>query len=389
MPTVPRLSDKTNTLKQYLLLGGREEKYRKMYLKTIDAVRDWMLYRPMLPGNQDILFSASVTTAGEPETDLKLTAEVEHLTCFIGGMIGMGAKIFGIEGDLEIAKKLAEGCVWAYESTPSGIMPESATVFPCESSEHCTWNETAYWNSLDPLGKDRDKILEEYIQSKAAREAELAELVEAAEKEAEEDRVAAQQAADNALATPDEDIARHEAKAAEIPPEKQAEDIAKHDEKTKSAAMLSSTYKPEPVPTSHVVSLQKRQSSPREDLPKPITHNFRDDVAQAKENYKKDTANDPGALKGVSSPPSDMMPQEKQYMEKVLTTEAELRGLASGRQAEVSISEHSSQQSSTTGEALPDPLRPPSHEEFVEARIKQDALPPGYVTIRGRKYILR
>lgn len=382
---VPRLFDKANILKQYLLLAGREEKYRKMYLKTIDAVREWMLYRPMTPGNRDILFSGSVTTEGKPDTDLKLTAEVEHLTCFIGGMVGMGAKIFGIEGDLEIAKKLADGCVWAYESTASGIMPEGATVLPCVSAESCTWNETAYWDYLDPFGKDRDNILEEYIQNKAAMDAEKAALAEAAANEAEEDRIAAQQAVDNSLATPDEDIAKHEANAAEIPSEKQADDIAKHYEKTKSAALLSSTHRTEPAPTSQPASIQKRQSSPREEIPKPITHSFENDVAQAKPNYKKDIANDLGELKGVSSPPSDMMPQDKQYMEKVLTTEAELRGLASGRQAEVPLSE----QSSIAGEVLPDPLRPLSHIEFVEARIKQEALPPGFVTIRGRKYILR
>jgi len=67
-----------------------------------------------------------------------LTAEVEHLTCFIGGMIGMGAQIFGIDGDLELAKKLTDGCVWAYGATKTGIMPEGAIVLPCKSAEHCT-----------------------------------------------------------------------------------------------------------------------------------------------------------------------------------------------------------------------------------------------------------
>ena len=111
----------------------------------------------MLPDNRDILFSGSVTTYGDPATDLTLTAEVEHLTCFIGGMIGMGAQIFGIDGDLELAKKLTDGCVWAYGATKTGIMPEGAIVLPCKSAEHCTWNETTYREYLDPLGYQRDK----------------------------------------------------------------------------------------------------------------------------------------------------------------------------------------------------------------------------------------
>ena len=319
----------------------------------------------MIPGNRDILFSGLVTTAGDPANDLKLTAEVEHLTCFIGGMVGMGAKIFGLEGDLELAQKLADGCVWAYESTPSGIMPEGATVLPCESAEQCTWNETAYWEFLDPMADTRDHVLEEYIENKAARDAEKAKLAEAAAK-AEEHRVDAQQAAD-------------------IPPEQQEEDIAKYDEKIKLEALIDPTHTTEPAPTSHVVSLQKRQSSPKDDLPMPITHNFQDAVTQAKEDYKN--GNDPGALKGVSSPPSVMVPQDKVYMEKTLTTEAELRGMNTGRQAEIPQSEHSS--TFDAAEYLPDPLRPLSHKEFVETRIKQEALPPGFVTVRSRKYILR
>jgi mannosyl-oligosaccharide alpha-1,2-mannosidase len=335
-----------------------------MYLKTIDAVRKWMLYRPMIPGNRDILFSGQVSTEGEPETDLKLTAEVEHLTCFIGGMVGMGAKIFNLDGDLELAMKLTDGCVWAYEATPSGIMPEGATVLPCESAEQCTWNETAYWEFLDPIAETRDHLLEEYIKNKAALDAERARLAEATLTKADEKRIDTEQAAD-------------------IPPGTQEQDIAQHEAKIKSDAQLDPTHTTEPAPTSHPVSLQKRQNFPKEDSNKEVPRNFKDDVAHAKENYQ--AGNDPGALKGVSSPPSVMMPQDKIYMEKTLTTEAELRGMSAGRQAEVPLQEHST----AADEVLPDPSRPLSHKEFVEARIKQDALPPGFVTIRGRKYILR
>lgn len=323
-----------------------------------------MLYRPMIPGNRDILFSGLVTTAGEPETDLKLIAEVEHLTCFIGGMVGMGAKIFGLEGDLELAMKLADGCVWAYEATPSGIMPEGATVLPCESAEQCTWNETAYWEFLDPMADTRDHVLEEYIENKAFRDAEKARLAEEALTKADQEKLDAYQAAD-------------------IPEGTREMDIAKQEEKAKLSALLDPTHTTELAPTSNPVSLLKRQSYLTEEAPKAAARNFKEDVEQAKENYKMDL--DPGALQGVSSPPSAMMPQDKMYMEKSLTTEAELRGLSAGRQAEVPLQEHSS----TAGEVFPDPLRPLSHKEFVEARIKQEVLPPGFVTIRGRKYILR
>src|SRR5205814_1570992 len=46
--------------------------------------------------------------------------------------------------------KLTEGCVWSYNATSTGIMPEAFLVVPCESTKQCAWNETKYWEVLDP-----------------------------------------------------------------------------------------------------------------------------------------------------------------------------------------------------------------------------------------------
>jgi mannosyl-oligosaccharide alpha-1,2-mannosidase len=330
-----------------------------MYLKTIHEVKKWMLYRPMIPGSRDILFSGAVTTSGDPENDVKLKPEVEHLTCFIGGMIGMAAKIFELDSDLEIAKKLTNGCVWAYSMTPSGIMPESSTVMPCESTEHCTWNETAYWNYLDPAADYRDEMLEEYIANKAAREAE----VEAARVSAlaKAEATSAEEAGKNIAL--DEDM---------IPGE-----ISPPSNSTNTPLGSDALKKDTPA------SLQKRQtqSSPKEEVPLPITHDFRDDVPERK--AKSGFAQPPsGELQDVSSPAETTpTPTDK----KSKSTEDELRDISiGGHKAEVPLTG-----GSTAGEVLPDPQRPLSHKEWVEARIKQEALPPGFVTIRGRKYILR
>ena len=79
----------------------------------------------------------------------------------------MAAKIFDLDGDLEIAKKLTEGCVWAYGSTPTGIMPESSEVLPCKNTEHCSWNETTYHHYLDPGWKARDEDVQRYLENQA------------------------------------------------------------------------------------------------------------------------------------------------------------------------------------------------------------------------------
>ncbi|KAI5859806.1 glycoside hydrolase family 47 protein [Durotheca rogersii] len=148
--------------KQWLLLGGLEPKYKTLHTRVAAAVKKWLLYRPMVPDDRDILFSAKINTNGNPEVDASTEWEVTHLTCFIGGMFGMGGKIFNIPEDVEIGKRLADGCVWAYESTPSGIMPEGATVVPCAEANNCHWNETLYWQYLDPLYATRNQQIDEY-----------------------------------------------------------------------------------------------------------------------------------------------------------------------------------------------------------------------------------
>lgn len=142
--------------KQYMLLGGLEDKYQRMYEMAIEASKKYLFFRPMLPDDRDILLSGSVTIRGESdENNLLLQPEGTHLTCFLGGMLAIGAKIFDRNSDLDLARKLTDGCVWAYEATTTGIMPEHYLVVPCMNGVQCKWNETKYEELIDPQWKQR------------------------------------------------------------------------------------------------------------------------------------------------------------------------------------------------------------------------------------------
>ncbi|KAI9832756.1 MAG: hypothetical protein M1819_003976 [Sarea resinae] len=125
--------------KQYMMLGGRSQQYRKMYEKSFRVFEDHIFYRPMTPDNSDILFSGNALVSSEG--DVALDPEAQHLTCFAGGMVGIGAKIFDRLEDMDTARKLVDGCIWAYSITPTGIMPESFRVMKCQDPKHCVWNE--------------------------------------------------------------------------------------------------------------------------------------------------------------------------------------------------------------------------------------------------------
>ena len=113
--------------KQHLLLGGRAPQYRRMYEAAVDAAKRKLFFRPMHPANADLLMSGSLHVG--PDGEERLEAEGQHLVCFAGGMLALAARAFGTEHrHLSTARKLTEGCVWAYDALPTGVMPETFTA---------------------------------------------------------------------------------------------------------------------------------------------------------------------------------------------------------------------------------------------------------------------
>ncbi|RFU80583.1 mannosyl-oligosaccharide alpha-1,2-mannosidase [Trichoderma arundinaceum] len=317
--------------KEYLLLGGLEPKYQKLYEDSIEAINEWLLYRPMADGEWDILFPAKVSTSGNPSQDLVATFEVTHLTCFIGGMYGLGGKIFGREKDLETAKKLTDGCVWAYQSTVSGVMPEGSQVLPCPTLEKCEFNQTLWYEKLDPAKEWRDKQVFEWEEKKAALEKKQG-------KKAQEDKGDPRKTSDKDKETAGEAL------------EKSAKDFGTADSAGSSKAIHKRAAVPPPKDG-------KAPASEDDDVGSELPQSLKDKIGLKSDEPKKSTSvgiqRDPDApvdsvLEAHRLPPQE--PEEQQII-------------------------------------LPD--RPQSHEEFVKEKIKDYGLAPGFVHISSRQYILR
>ncbi|TGO67410.1 hypothetical protein BELL_0894g00060 [Botrytis elliptica] len=128
--------------KQHLLLGGATQQYRRMYEFALIAMKRNIFFRPMTKNGEDVRLPGNVDSDGKTlVTELKTDGEAQHLGCFAGGMVAIGAKIFENEQDLELARKLTDGCLWAYENMPLGIMPEKMHTVPCKSESYCPWDE--------------------------------------------------------------------------------------------------------------------------------------------------------------------------------------------------------------------------------------------------------
>ncbi|KAI0149110.1 glycosyl hydrolase family 47-domain-containing protein [Pestalotiopsis sp. NC0098] len=324
--------------KQFLLLGGLEPKYETMHLKVADAVKKWLLYRPMVPDNRDILFSAKVTTNPNSQKDPISEFEVTHLTCFLGGMFGMAGKVFEEPVDVEIAKKLTDGCVWAYETTASGIMPEGGTVVPCAEASDCKWNETLWHQYLDPMWDMREKQIDDYYKRKAL-----------AKEKAEKERL--------------EEL-RREA-------ESELDDVSDTDTK-----VTSETF--DIADLAEIADEMSTKSDAMAD-DKFITRKKRD--LDTKSDKLETSSND-------NTPPAK--PSQKLAFEDPLDDILVAGGSGRvGKPVRGGVTPTPIQDDEQEDRTKPDPSRPLTHEEYIEARLKNEKIPPGFVTVSAKHYILR
>jgi mannosyl-oligosaccharide alpha-1,2-mannosidase len=148
------------------LLNNSIADYRSMYLNALDPIKQHLLSRPMTPTNEDILFPQTYRAYKDNAAALP---QMQHLSCFAGGMFAQGSRLFSRPADLETARRITNGCIWAYNATATGIMPEHFFFLPCVSSSSssasaapCIWNETAWRAALwddshhDPLFQQRN-----------------------------------------------------------------------------------------------------------------------------------------------------------------------------------------------------------------------------------------
>jgi mannosyl-oligosaccharide alpha-1,2-mannosidase len=314
--------------KQYLLLGGLETKYRTMHEKTADAVKEHLLFRPMAKGDPDILFSAKAYSRDGTRDKMSYEWESTHLTCFLGGMFGLGGKIFDRPEDVDVGKKLADGCVWAYESMPAGVMPESATLLPCKDPNDCHFDQTAWYAALDPNAEHRETAMEEYY----IKLAEWKDKVEALKKE---------------------DTLR-----------KQAEERTRQaDDQKKIAAEAARTKVPEPS----------------ESVPSDLK--------------EKDTIIIPASRSGAQK--RDIVDEGRREAPTHATTSASNTEEEKAKKLQNSLDLNANSANvpgqKPMGELVlpPAPTKPATHQEYVDKRIQDERLPPGYLSLHDKRYILR
>jgi len=115
-----------------VLFSGATSQYRKLFASAATAIKEHLLFRPAILHDEDVLIPGDVNYNGQLSLS-KQTRELrlQHLSCFSGGMFALSGKVFQNDEHLAIARKLVEGCLWGYEVTATGIMPEIMRMMSC------------------------------------------------------------------------------------------------------------------------------------------------------------------------------------------------------------------------------------------------------------------
>ena len=155
--------------KEYILLGGTVPSYRTMYEAALDAMKKFLFFRPNAPDRKDLLsdgppqpfWATDVLFPGSTYvgSDGSMVQEplVQHLGCFAGGMVALAAKTFHRESeDMAIAKRLVDGCIWAYDASPLGIMPELFHLATCDDPASCIWDEASWLRAVTTMAANDD-----------------------------------------------------------------------------------------------------------------------------------------------------------------------------------------------------------------------------------------
>ncbi|KAF7732817.1 hypothetical protein EC973_000092 [Apophysomyces ossiformis] len=120
-------------LKEYLLVQGSVPQYARMYIESVDNMKHHMLRQVI--GSELLFLPPYNTRMGKPSNN-----NMEHLTCFVPGMLAIGAKIFDRPDDLTAAKGLLETCVYMYRTSPTGLCPEAWSMMGTVPYNPLTYN---------------------------------------------------------------------------------------------------------------------------------------------------------------------------------------------------------------------------------------------------------
>ncbi|KAF9425138.1 hypothetical protein BGZ94_007807 [Podila epigama] len=119
-------------LKEWILLDGKDDHLRQMFVAAMDSVHKYIVSRPE-SGSDKFAILGSVYSQ-----TMEVQPTMDHLACFLGGSLAMGSKYFNRPQDLVLARQVTEACYLSYHYSTTGLGPESFE-FPSTAANGSTF----------------------------------------------------------------------------------------------------------------------------------------------------------------------------------------------------------------------------------------------------------
>ncbi|PVU89917.1 hypothetical protein BB559_004859 [Furculomyces boomerangus] len=138
-------------LKLYIMHGKNGEQFRRMYEQSIDSIKEHMIYRSN-KGSKLIFVSELYEGIFTP------SGEMQHLACFLPGLLALGSKELNRADDLELAKELMKTCYYFYKGTKTGLSPEKVR-FSFNSNEHAWGSKSENIEIINTESNDEPEFI--------------------------------------------------------------------------------------------------------------------------------------------------------------------------------------------------------------------------------------
>ncbi|CAO0795013.1 unnamed protein product [Mucor circinelloides] len=129
-------------LKEHIFTDGQVPQYSRMYTKAIDSMKTKMLVQ--IPGTKMLHLPTFDTKRGKVEDNM------DHLTCFVPGMLAMGSKLLNRPEDLNIAKGILDTCVYMYRSSNTNLSPDAWII---DNNEFMPYNKYTFGKTKEEASK--------------------------------------------------------------------------------------------------------------------------------------------------------------------------------------------------------------------------------------------
>lgn len=147
--------------KVHLLMRGATNQSQQLYENAMKPIQEHIIFKPMTIDNRDIRIAGQARVYDD---NIQFDPQSQHLTCFTGGMVGLGSRAFNVPEQMKLARQLTDGCTWGYEIMPRGIMPEIMHLVACETTD-CSWNASLWHDSVKSRNWNTDEDILDRIKA--------------------------------------------------------------------------------------------------------------------------------------------------------------------------------------------------------------------------------